>query len=328
MVKFLSCDWGTSAFRLKLIDADTLTKLAEENSDHGIALTYAKWYETRKTDREERLLFYLDFIRQHIEKIESTHRLSLKGVPLILSGMASSSIGMVNLPYRQLPFAVDGSDAIAEYFEERAAFNHPILLISGVKSEVDVMRGEEVQLIGSVVDQEDDAEERIYIFPGTHSKHINVKKEQLTDFKTYMTGEYFDLLSKKSILSESLEKNLDLQNINGLQSFQQGVQDALGTNLLHTSFLVRTNDLFSKLSKKENFNYLSGLLIGTELQELVPLTSVQIYLCGSTHLKTWYEIAFQVLGLQDRVQVFSAEQADEAVVRGQFIIYNQFKHKG
>lgn len=327
MDKFLSCDWGTSAFRLRLVEAETLTVLAEITSDHGIAATYAQWNRTQKMDQEERLLFYLDYIRQHINKIDRVHKHSLHGVPLILSGMASSSIGMVNLPYAQLPFAVDGSDAVAAFFESREAYNHPLLLISGLRSELDVMRGEEVQLIGAVASQEGRAEETVYIFPGTHSKHIHVKGKQVTHFKTYMTGEYFELLSQKSILRESVENNPDLQSTRALHSFQQGVQDAIGTNLLHTSFMVRTNDLFSKRSKKENFNYLSGLIIGTELHELLPLTSVQICLCSSSHLKTWYKTALQVLGLLDKVQVLSAEQAEEAVIRGQLMIYHYYKNK-
>lgn len=70
MDKFLSCDWGPSAFRLRLIDADTLTVLAEGTSEHGIAAIYAQWNEARKTNQEERLFFYLDFIQQHIEEME------------------------------------------------------------------------------------------------------------------------------------------------------------------------------------------------------------------------------------------------------------------
>ena len=327
MVKFLSCDWGTSAFRLRLIDAKTLTILAEISSDNGIAAAYAKWGETGKTDQEERFLFYLDFIRDYIGKIERAQNLSLQGVPLILSGMASSSIGMDDLPYRHLPFAIDGSDAVIRYFEERAAFHHPVLLISGVKSDDDVMRGEETQLVGCAIDY--DEEEIVYIFPGTHSKHIHVKRKQVIGFKTYMTGEYFELLSKKSILSAGIERSQDLQSIDDpLQGFKKGVQAAIETNLLHTSFMVRTNTLFAKLSKKENLNYLSGLLIGTELQELLLLTDAQICLCAGSHLKSRYEIAFQVLGLHDKVRILSTKQADEAVIRGQSMIYNQFKNKG
>ena len=328
MKKFLSCDWGTSSFRLRLVHAEKMEVLAEENTATGIAETYGRWIESGNTDPQKRVYFYLTVIQGHIRKIESAQKISLKGVPLIISGMASSSIGMANLPYQELPFATDGSEARAALYEVSENFEHPVLLISGVKSEDDVMRGEETQLIGSVVDQQSSTGESIYVFPGTHSKHIIVKERQLVSFKTYMTGEYFELLSKKSILSAGVEKNQNPENENSVQSFRKGVQDAVGANLLNASFLIRTNHLFNKLSKQENYTYLSGVLIGTELQELLPLATAQIYLCGSSHLKLWYENAFHVLGMVDRLHSFSAKWNDEAVIRGQFEIYRHFKNKG
>jgi 2-dehydro-3-deoxygalactonokinase len=36
--------------------------------------------------------------------------IDLIGVPVILSGMASSTIGMVDMPYKQIPIKLDGSD--------------------------------------------------------------------------------------------------------------------------------------------------------------------------------------------------------------------------
>lgn len=327
MDKFLSCDWGTSALRLRLLDSERMVVLAEENSDTGIAATYASWIESGIDDPHERLLYYLRIIRAHVEKIESAQKFSLKGVPLIVSGMASSSIGMANLPYQELPFAIDGSNAEAAFYEESENIEHPLLLISGVKSEVDVMRGEETQLIGSVVDHKAALGESIYVFPGTHSKHIHVKERQVIGFKTYMTGEYFEILSKKSILSASLTSCQPTDNENILKSFRQGVQDAVDSNLLHASFLVRTNDLFAKLNKKENYAYLSGLLIGTELQEFLPLANVRIYLCGSSHLQLWYENAFHALEIVDNFHAFPAKWNDEAVIRGQFEIYKHFKSK-
>ncbi len=62
--------------------------------------------------------------------------------------MASSSIGMKELPYARLPFALDGGHVQLMYFREERVFPHEIMLISGVKSDHDVMRGEETQLIG------------------------------------------------------------------------------------------------------------------------------------------------------------------------------------
>ena len=327
MKRFLSCDWGTSSFRLRLVEEAGMEVLAEENSGRGIASTYANWNRLASADEQQRLLFYLDVIREPIMAIESDMDISLKGVPLLLSGMASSSIGMANLPYQDIPFKLDGSAAGAKFFPESEHFEHPVLLISGLKSDGDVMRGEETQLIGMVADQQPVPGEQLYIFPGTHSKHILVSDRQLIGFKTYMTGEIFELLSQKSILSAGVEKAGAGVSEAGMKSFQQGVRDALGTNLLHAAFRVRINSLFGTLSKQENYNYLSGLLIGTELQELIPLADTQIYLCAGAHLKQWYEGGLQVLGIEDRLHTFSAKQVDRAVIRGQYEIYKHYRNR-
>ena len=41
MKNFISCDWGTSSFRLRLIETDTRQVLAESRSAQGIATAYA-----------------------------------------------------------------------------------------------------------------------------------------------------------------------------------------------------------------------------------------------------------------------------------------------
>src|SRR5690606_5422333 len=117
----------------------------------------------------------------------------------------------------------------------------------------------------------------IYIFPGTHSKHIQVENQEVTGFRTYMTGELFELLSKKRILRRSIEENREFEDPKNRAAFEQGVGQGANSNLLQASFGVRTNELFRKFGKKENLHYLSGLLIGKELKELLHLDSEKIY---------------------------------------------------
>src|ERR1700748_112792 len=96
---FLSCDWGTSTFRLKLIDAANGEIIASEYSDQGIANIFAQW----KATESAREPYYLNVLKQQIAAIEKKLNLTLDGVPLIISGMASSSIGILELPYSELP---------------------------------------------------------------------------------------------------------------------------------------------------------------------------------------------------------------------------------
>lgn len=333
MTHFFSCDWGTSSFRLKLVEVKGLNVIKEVSSDQGIATVFNTWQEEGVSSSQEKRLFYLNIIQEHIHKIESSLSFSLKGFPVIISGMASSSIGIEELPYGTLPFKVDGSNTVLAYFEANADFQHPVLLISGVKKANDVMRGEETQLIGAFNLQKErnsnkKEPEAIFIFPGTHSKHIFIKNNQIEDFTTFMTGEYFNLLRNKSILSLGVADIRKLQSPKNMQSFKRGVTDSLTSNLLNATFSVRTNHLFGYLSKEENCSYLSGLLIGNELQDLISLSAYDtpIYLCGGSNLQDSYQAAILEIGLKDNLQSlpFSAE---DAVINGQLKIHKEFMMK-
>lgn len=322
MNNFLSCDWGTTAFRLRLIDASCCKIIEEEKTDQGIAETFQLWKKEGKSE-EVRLSFYLDITDKHIKTIEKKTCNSLNNVPLIISGMASSTIGMIDLPYKDIPFNIDGSDLKVESINASDSFKHEVSIISGVRTEDDVMRGEETKLIGcaAAVSAE---REHVFIFPGTHPKHVNVKNGKATSFKTYMTGEFFDLLTRKSILSVSVEEGEDFQKTNYFEAFKKGVKDSIDSNILHTCFLVRTNNVFNKLTKHENYYYLSGLLIGTELENLKNLTNTNITIAGNEAITLYYSTAFNVLGLHADA-LLQTQLADEALIKGQLKILNDRK---
>lgn len=315
MEKFLSCDWGTTTFRLRLIETGNLTTIAEENNSLGIAAAFKLFKQSWKLEKD-RLFFYLSIIQKNIGMLEQKSSISLQGFPLVISGMASSTIGMTELAYKELPFFIDGSDLHVKELKASDNFPHDVLIISGCRTGNDVMRGEETQVAGC--DPNPAYGEQIFILPGTHSKHITVTKNKVADIKTYMTGEVFDLLSKKSILAASVEEGGDLFDTKNKESFEKGVLDSVRLNLLHSSFLVRTNDLFKKLTKKENYSYLSGLVIGTELKELVKKDPASITLVSNDVLGQNYQVALQVLKINENVKV---QDADEATVKGQYRIY-------
>jgi 2-dehydro-3-deoxygalactonokinase len=312
----LSCDWGTSSLRLRLASTVDGAILAEVSSAEGIAAIFNQW-EKSNSPAADRLAFYLEILKKHIASLESTTGCSLAGIKVIISGMASSSIGFVDVPYSELPFAIDGDGINTARLEATANFEHDVLVIGGVKTASDVIRGEETQLLGSVHPQ-GPGEEEWFIFPGTHSKHIQVKDNQVVDFKTYMTGEVFHLLSEASILRNSVEQVGDSSLL--LESFVKGVQDAQTANLLNAVFRVRTNQLFGLNNKAANYNYLSGLLIGAELQDLSATDPLSISLVAGGNLAGNYHTALTELFSNTRVTVLSSEQGGQAVVLGQLKI--------
>lgn len=314
---FLSCDWGTTSFRLRLIETGNLAIVEEEKTSQGIAETFQSWKKSGKRENE-RLRFYLDIISKHIETIKKKTGISIDDLPIIISGMASSTIGMIDLPYKNVPFAASGEDLGFFTTGESENIKNKVCIISGVRTEDDVMRGEETKLVGCIADSNDISD--IYIFPGTHPKHIVVKNSQAITFKTYMTGEFFELLSSKSILSVSVRKSEGFQAKDNLRSFTKGVNDSSHSSLLHNCFLVRTNELFKKNSLAENYFYLSGLLIGSELKNVVNGRN-KITIVGNDTLNAQYLAALNALRIPGEETTIKNMDADKALIKGQWEIY-------
>jgi 2-dehydro-3-deoxygalactonokinase len=267
----------------------------------------------------------------------------LQDLPLVLSGMASSGLGMKELPYAPVPFRATGEDLYRLLIPASVDFSHSMLLISGARTTDDVMRGEETQLVGAFSPA--DNGERLYIFPGTHSKHVRVNDGRVQRFSTYMTGELFHLLATKSILAGSVAApDADaavlppaaaalpsaatvlpsvatvLPSVPALlppvpdllpPAFGKGVKASRDSSLLHAAFLVRTRQLLGDYPKTDNYYYLSGLLIGEELKQLtgstIPLTVV-----ATGRLKESYQSAFVHLGMAG----IDIRDADQALIGG------------
>jgi 2-dehydro-3-deoxygalactonokinase len=314
----ISCDWGTSAFRLRVVEKSLV--IASIQSNNGIASTFADWKRSGLPE-EHRLDFFRAILKRAIGELQRTHAIALDGAPVILSGMASSSIGMLELPYHPLPFSLSGEDLEPALLPATTDFPHAIMLVPGVRSADDVMRGEETQLIGctGLALREERSqrtspppEGRLFIFPGTHSKHIVAIRGQAVALSTYMTGEFFSLLSKQSILAASVEASPL-----SITAFTAGIDAARKTSILHNAFLVRTNQLFGNFSKADNYHYLSGLLIGEELKalnKLLPLTLVAV----EPVLRS-YQLALARLGF-NAVEIIDA---DRALVEGHCHIYER-----
>lgn len=267
---FISCDWGTSSFRLRLVENDRI--LAAITSPYGIATTFESWRHSGLPETR-RLQFYQTFLKEQIQLLQYKTRITLNALPLYISGMASSTLGMLELPYQHLP--AKATELQTAYLEATSEFPHPTTIISGLRTENDVLRGEETLLLGAL--PETPETRALYILPGTHSKHIYLEDNKITNFKTFMTGEFFSLLTKHSVLSASLAEPI----YPAPEAFKNGLRTGHGSHLLHAAFLTRTNHLFNIYSKEENYHFLSGLLIGAELASLPDDTEITLVSDGT-----------------------------------------------
>ena len=317
----LGCDWGTTSFRLRLVNTQNQQPFGEITSPDGVASTFTAWQKNGAPVGITQEQFFRQQLKKQLDRLAQKLDQQLNGIPVVISGMASSSIGMQEVPYAQVPFPTDGSRASVKRIESRLGFPHDIFLVSGVCTDHDVMRGEETQLIGllALADSQIPAgQDAVLLFPGTHSKHIYVRNEQVIDFKTFMTGEVFSLMAKHSILSDSIDHSRITQLSAGdINAFTSGVREGSSDAFLSALFTVRANQLFNKLTKRQNAHYLSGLLIGSELASLMQSDNWPLILCCGPNLHEPYSIALRELELLSQTTIIPVDLFDKITIAGQ-----------
>jgi len=218
-------------------------------------------------------------------------------VPVVISGMASSTIGWKELPYATVPFAFDGRNAVWERIEPH------VYLISGLRTNTEILRGEETEAVGLVSTLGHEMPfEAVLVLPGTHSKHLDVNPGGIAGFRTYMTGELFDVLSKQSVLRHSTDPAAPFDKA----SFLEGVEESTKRPVTGALFRVRTRQVLDRKSARANTSFLSGLLIGTELGTLRG-SDVSIILAAGKVLRASYTAAARALGLGPRLRAVDSE---------------------
>jgi 2-dehydro-3-deoxygalactonokinase len=276
-MNLVAIDWGTSSLRGALLDAEGRV-LEEQSHARGILTVlpgeFAGVFES----------LFGEWMRP-------------RGSRCLISGMAGSKQGWIEAPYCACPAGrVEIGNRIVDI---EASAERTISMVPGLSDEhdgvPDVMRGEEVQILGAMVLTGRD--EGVFVLPGTHNKWAIVRKGRVAGFRTFMTGEFYALLSQHSILARMLDATAPLDET----AFLQGVtQTDNGQGLLHNAFGARSLPLFERMPRGEVASYLSGLLIGEELRTQSLHAVGEVVLIGSSNLTDRYALALRTMGVATR----------------------------
>ncbi|MEO8675976.1 MAG: 2-dehydro-3-deoxygalactonokinase [Casimicrobiaceae bacterium] len=221
--------------------------------------------------------------------------------PRLACGMIGSRQGWVEAPYVDCPATLDALVRGIVHAPDGALAIVPGLAGRDDEGVPDVMRGEETQIVGAVAP---DSPATLAVLPGTHSKWALVRDGAIEAFATYMTGEVYAVLRDHSILGRM--KDGTTQEFSSA-AFARGVRAALAHDgpagaLLHRLFGARTLALRADLAPEDTGDYLSGLLIGSEVvagrdwaRARDPSTAA-VLLVGSAALCDLYQTALHEAG--------------------------------
>jgi len=287
---FICVDWGTTRLRASLCDAGTGgPRELDARAGPGVLASKGQIEETLFTAIEPWLS-------------------DRAAIPLLLAGMVGSNIGWRNLKY--LPCPVYPSEIVGQCvtFESRG---HPVTMVPGLEcvndlGNPDVMRGEELQVLGWL---DDDPEHRIgprvVCLPGTHTKWVFVDDGRIVSFRTAITGEMYSLLARHSVLL-AVDSVPDNDSDFDSDAFAAGVYAAAkdGAAIMHLLFSVRSRMLKGLLTPEAAPSYLSGMLIGADCATAIGQDrrwKHEVAIVGEPGLCRRFSIALGRLGVKNSV---------------------------
>jgi len=233
--QLLGIDWGTSNRRAYLIARDGRC-LARHEDDQGLLAIGGRFPEA------------LEALRRSMGVSSET--------PVLMSGMVGSAHGWQEVPYLDsaLALACLPENVTKVRGQERCA------IVPGYvcrNDGVDVMRGEESQLLGATALGIFDG---WLVLPGTHSKWVHLQAGAIQQLHTYMTGEMYAMLGAGGTLAALMANGSDDE-----AAFDMGLDEArAGKPLTHALFGIRARVVAGSMPASMAKSYVSGLLIGTE----------------------------------------------------------------
>ncbi|MCY4099896.1 MAG: 2-dehydro-3-deoxygalactonokinase [Rhodobacteraceae bacterium] len=278
-MNWVAIDWGTTNVRFWLMSGKG-ELLSSKNSPMGMNLIPRDQYEN------------------HIVEMVGEWFQPSEPIDVIACGMVGAANGWVEAKYQSIPCLPVSTEKITRVPTKSP--NLEVGIIPGIASyspNHDVMRGEETQICGFLGDYP--AFEGVLCMPGTHTKWVEIKSGQVIGFKTFLTGELYDVLCKSSILRHSV--NTDSWDENEFVS-------AVETSLKHPEeittrlFSIRSESLLGGLQPANATSRLAGFLIGLELAGSKKYWGRNnIAIIGSKTLAQNYLKALELIGIDSRL---------------------------
>ena len=263
---FIAVDWGTTNRRAYRLDGSG--KCVDQFEDDKGVLSVGDAFPAAVVEIRQRL---------------GDH-------PLLLAGMVGSNRGWKEAPYVPCPAGLEDLSGHLTWVGEREAIVPGVSYVGNGRA--DVMRGEEVQLLGAVAAGLVDPMSLV-CHPGTHNKWATLRKGEISEFRTVMTGELFSLLKEHSILADLLQGPVEPNDV-----FKEAARIAVFNEMLPAElFSVRARVLLGQAKKEDAASYASGLLIGTDVRIGLALpTAAQITVIGRPELTHLYAAAIGQAG--------------------------------
>ncbi|WP_354292356.1 2-dehydro-3-deoxygalactonokinase [Sphingomonas sp. PvP055] len=261
---FLAVDWGTTNRRVYRIEAGKV--VATDRDARGVTAVAKDGFASEVADIRARF----------------------GDLPMLLAGMVGSTIGWRDLPYVAVPAGFATLAQGLGWIDDRTAIVPGLSVLRGGRA--DVMRGEEVQLLGAA-EAGLVPRDGLLCQPGTHCKWARMADGIVVDFTTAMTGELFALLRGHGLLSTQLVGAV----VPGA-AFREGVEAGKRRDLSAALFGIRASKLLGQRDDADAASYASGLLIGSDVAVRLETGAGDVHILSDPDLGGLYALAVEANG--------------------------------
>ena len=282
---WVALDWGTTNFRAYLMRGnDVVDKIT--------------------TQEGMKFIDQQNFENTLIKNIKAWHD-NFDFNLIIASGMVGAKQGWIEVPYLNCPCNIQNLN----YETINILDNVTVSILSGIAQlePADVMRGEETQIAGFLLDNENF--NGSICLPGTHNKWVSLDRHEIKKFTTFLTGELYEITKKHSILKHSLNSNELNDNIVKISAEQIINDPTLITNKL---FEIRAENLINNSDDLTNNSKLAGYLLGIELSGSKSYwEGKDLIIIGSSNLNKYYQLI-----LKEKSNSIRLFNSNEMVLKG------------
>ena len=217
---------------------------------------------------------------------------------IIASGMVGAKQGWIEVPYINSPCDIRN----VNFKTLKILDDANIHILSGVSqfNPSDVMRGEETQIAGFLLNNVDF--NGSICLPGTHSKWVNMNSYNIQEFTTFLTGELYEIVKKYSILNHSLNTTeLDDEIVKSSAKLIIENPSFISNKL----FEIRADNLLKNSNQTSNNSKLVGYLLGIELSgSRTYWEDKDLVIIGSSNLNKYYELILN--GRSNSIRLFNS----------------------
>lgn len=243
-------DGGTTNTRLTL----TVGEQILERCQRRIGATDAS------DDNQNKMLYRV--VKQELIRMEATYKVQI--TQICIAGMITSENGLVEVPHILAPVGMSELiNAICKIVIPDISPTVPIHCIAGVKTihgatgEMDMMRGEETEIMGDLAQQQCSGT-KLYLHFGSHNKAVLVREGQIVSSTTTMSGELLYAITQATILRSAVGNvnDFDMDDAYVLRGATCAQQDGLSRAL----FRSRLCAVLEGATKAQTLSFLFGIL--------------------------------------------------------------------